>query len=157
MLRADLRSFCYFFWGRKKPINRKHINIFLMALAGRSSQGRTPTRPRFQTGQNGDLSVEFNRKRPVCPRDRPQFVPGMGSRLSQGRFLFVPDTVPPEMFMFIGFFLPDFLREPGYVCTHQKNIDPPPPPPFLSPPLSPPPSPSFRFLGRNFIRSEEPA
>ena len=33
-------------WGRKKPINRKHINIFLTALAGRSSQGRTPTRPR---------------------------------------------------------------------------------------------------------------
>ena len=25
--------------------------------------------------------------------------------MSQGRFLFVPDTVPPKMFMFIGFFL----------------------------------------------------
>ena len=32
--------------GAKKPINRKHINIFLTALAGQSSQGRTPTRPR---------------------------------------------------------------------------------------------------------------
>ena len=32
--------------GRKKPINRKHINIFLTALVGQSSQGRTSTRPR---------------------------------------------------------------------------------------------------------------
>ena len=31
---------------KKKTINRKHINIFLTALAGQSSQGRTPTRPR---------------------------------------------------------------------------------------------------------------
>ena len=31
---------------KKKPINRKHINIFLAALVGQSSQGRTPTRPR---------------------------------------------------------------------------------------------------------------
>ena len=36
------------FWGRKKkkPINRKHINTFLTALVGQSSQGQTPTRPR---------------------------------------------------------------------------------------------------------------
>ena len=33
-------------WGRKKPINRKHINIFLTAPVGQSSQGRTSTRPR---------------------------------------------------------------------------------------------------------------
>ena len=32
-------------WEQKKPINRKHINIFLTALVGQSSQGRTPTRP----------------------------------------------------------------------------------------------------------------
>ena len=31
---------------KKKPINIKHINIFLTALAGQSSRGRTPTRPR---------------------------------------------------------------------------------------------------------------
>ena len=31
-------------------------------------------------------------------------LPGEGSHLSQGRFLFVPETVPPKMFMFIGFF-----------------------------------------------------
>ena len=44
--------------------------------------------------------MDFNRRRPVCPRDGSW----EWSRLSQGRFLFVPETVP--MFMFIGFFLP---------------------------------------------------
>ena len=29
-----------------------------------------------QTGQNGDLTVELNRERPVCPRDGSHFVPG---------------------------------------------------------------------------------
>ena len=62
-------------------------------------------------GQNGDFTVELDRKRPVCPRDRSQFVPREGSCLSQGRFLIVPDTVPPKMFMFIGFFL---FRDMGY-------------------------------------------
>ena len=33
-------------WEQKKPINRKHINIFLTVLVGQSSQGRTPTRRR---------------------------------------------------------------------------------------------------------------
>ena len=33
-------------WEKKKPINRKHINIFLTAFVGQSSQGQTPTRPR---------------------------------------------------------------------------------------------------------------
>ena len=31
-----------------------------------------------QTGQNGDFTVELNRKRPVCPRDGSQFVPRRG-------------------------------------------------------------------------------
>ena len=30
--------------------------------------------------------------------------------MSQGRFLFVPDTVPPKMFMFIGFSLRAALK-----------------------------------------------
>ena len=49
--------------------------------------------------------MEFNRKRPVCPRDGPGF--------SRGRVPFVPGTVPvcPEhrplkKFMFIGFSCP---------------------------------------------------
>ena len=48
-----------------------------------------------QTGPNRDFSVELNRKWPVCPRK--------GFRLSQGWFLFVPNTVPTKMFMFIVF------------------------------------------------------
>ena len=35
----------------------------------------------------------------VCPEE--------GSHLSEGQFLFVPDTVPPKMFMFIGFSCPN--------------------------------------------------
>ena len=37
---------------------------------------------------------------PICPRD--------GSRMSQERFLFVPNTVLPKMFVFIGFILARF-------------------------------------------------
>ena len=36
---------------------------------------------------------------------RVSFCPREGAHLSQERFLFVPDTVPPKMFMFIGLFL----------------------------------------------------
>ena len=90
--------------GGKKPINRKHINIFLTALAGQSSQGRTPTHPRdkrtkwrFYCGSKQETAALSQGRVPICPRE--------GSRLSQGQFLFVPDTVRPQMFMFIGFFL----------------------------------------------------
>ena len=66
------------FWGRKKPINRKHINIFLTALVGQSSQRQIPTRPRDKWDKMEIFTVELNRKRPVCPRDASQFVPGRG-------------------------------------------------------------------------------
>ena len=59
-----------FSWEQNKPINRKHINIFLTALVGQSSQGRT--------GQSSDFTVEFNRERPVCPRDGSHFLPKRG-------------------------------------------------------------------------------
>ena len=96
--------------GAKKTVNTKHRNMFLTSLAGQLSQGQTGTRPkdkqdkmatllwnstengRFVPGTGPSLSQE---RVPVCPRK--------GSRLSQGRFLFVPDTVQPKMFMFIGF------------------------------------------------------
>ena len=94
-----------YLWERKKkPINRKHINIFLTALVGQSSQGRLPHPSQGQTGQNGDFTVELNRERPVCPRDGSHFVPGRGPICPRDGLLFVPDTVPPKMFMFIGFF-----------------------------------------------------
>ena len=99
-------------WGRKKPIDKKHRNVFLTALGRQSSQGRTPTCPRDKGDKNGDFTVELklNRERPVCPRDGCRFAPGTGPVcdglcLSQGQFLFVMNTVPPKVFMLIGFFL----------------------------------------------------
>ena len=61
--------------GSQTKKHKQHTKCFLTALAGQSSQGRTPPDPR--TGQNGDFTVELNRKRPVCPRDGP-IVPEMG-------------------------------------------------------------------------------
>ena len=85
------------------PPSRKDEQIdFLTALVGQSSQGRTPTLPRDKRDKMAILlwNAGLSQGRvPICP--------GEGSRLSQGRFLFVLDTVPPKMFMFIGFFLPD--------------------------------------------------
>ena len=87
--------------GDKNKMNRKHINTFLTALAGQSSQGRTSTRPRtkwrFYCGIKQKTAGLSQGRVPICSRE--------GSRLSQGRFLFVPDTILPKMFMF---FLPRF-------------------------------------------------
>ena len=83
----------------KKPINRKHINIFPTALVGQSSHGRTPPVP----GTNGTewrFYCGINQRKAGLSQGRVPFCPGEGSHLSQGRFLFVPDTVPPKMFMF---------------------------------------------------------
>ena len=71
-----------FIWGaEKEPINRKHINIFLTALAGQSSQGQTGTRRM----DKWDKMVIF-REPPVCPWD--------GSDLSRGWVPFVSGKVP---------------------------------------------------------------
>ena len=90
---------------KKKPINRKHINILLTALVGQSSQGRTPTRPRDKRDKMAILLWNSTEKGRFVPGTGPILSRGGLSHLSQGRFLFVPDTVPPKMFMFIGFFL----------------------------------------------------
>ena len=94
-------------WEAKKPINIKHKKKhFSDGFCGTIVPGTNPHPSQGQTGQNGDFTVESNRERawkaglsqvPFCPGERPH--------LSQGRFLFVPDTVPPKMFMFIGCFL----------------------------------------------------
>ena len=62
--------------GNKKPISRKHVNIFLTALVGQSSQGRTPTHPRDKRDkmaiccgieqQKAGLSQGWV---PICPGD----------------------------------------------------------------------------------------
>ena len=96
------------FLGAKKTNKQKTHKHFLTALGGQSSQGRTPTRPRDKRDKMAILLWNSTEK--------GQFVPVTGPILSRGgvpfvpgTVLFVPDTVPPKMFMFIGFFLPDFL------------------------------------------------
>ena len=88
--------------GDTKNKKHKHINIFVTAL--RDDRPRTNHTP--SQGQNGDVTVEFNRKWRVCPRDASCFSRD-GIRLWLGRVLFVLNTVPPKLFMFIGFFLPE--------------------------------------------------
>ena len=69
----------FFHLGAGMPINIKHINIFLTALAGQSSQGRTPTRPRDKRDKIAALLW---------------IRPGTGPILSRGGVPFVPGTVP---------------------------------------------------------------
>ena len=59
---------------------------FLTALAGQSSQGRTPTRPRDKRDKMAILLWNSTEK--------GQFVPGTGPILSRGGVPFVPGTVP---------------------------------------------------------------
>ena len=63
---------------KQKTINRKHLILFLMALVGQSSQGRTPPAP----GTNGtkwrfDCRIKHNKaslsqgRVPICPGHHP--------------------------------------------------------------------------------------
>ena len=90
--------------GAKKRINMKHINIFLTAFAGHRPRDEPPPVP----GTNGTkwrFYCGIKQRKASLSQGRVPFCPGERSHLSQGRFLFVPDTIPPKMFMFIVFFL----------------------------------------------------
>ena len=63
--------------------------------------GTNGTKWRFYCGIKQETASLSLGQVPVCPREG-----------SQGRFLFVPDTVPPKMFMFIGFLLAQLLSGP---------------------------------------------
>ena len=65
-------------WGPKKTNKQKTHKHFPDGPCGTIVPGTNPHPSQGQTGQNGDFTVELNRKRPVCPRDRSQFVPGRG-------------------------------------------------------------------------------
>ena len=73
------------------------VDIFLMALAGQSSQGRTPTRPRDKRDKMAILLWNST--------GNGRFVSGTGPGLSQGRVPFVPDTVPAQNVYVHWFFL----------------------------------------------------
>ena len=101
-----------FSWGRKKTNKQKTHKHFSDRPCGTIVPGTNPHPSQGQTGQNGDFTVEFNRERPVCPRDGSHFVPGRGPVCPRDGFVFVPDTVPPKMFMFIWpMFARHFLRK----------------------------------------------
>ena len=88
----------------KKPINRKHINIFWRLLWDNRPRDEPPPVP----GTNGTkwrFYCGIKQRKAGLSQGRVPSCPGEGSRLSQGRFLFVPDTIPTKMFMFIGVFL----------------------------------------------------
>ena len=85
-------------WARKKKKNNKQKihGHFSDGLCGTIVPGTNPHLSQGQMGQNGNSTVELNRKRLVCPRESGRD----GSRLSQGWFLFVPDTVPPNVYVY---------------------------------------------------------
>ena len=60
-----------------KKRNNKHKThkSFSDGPCGTVVPGMNTTPSQGQTGQNGDFTVELNRKRPVCPRDGSRFVP----------------------------------------------------------------------------------
>ena len=68
-----------FGWGRKKKktqyIQKTHKH-YSDGPCGTIVPRTNPHPSQGQTGQRGDFTGEFNRKRPVCPRDRSQFVLG---------------------------------------------------------------------------------
>ena len=94
--------------GGKKTINRKHIDIFLTVLVGQSSLWDEPPPVPGTNGTEWRFYCGIRQRKAGLSQGRVPICPGEGSRLSQGRFLFVPETVPPKMFMFIGFFLARF-------------------------------------------------
>ena len=84
-------------------LDREYINIFLAALVGQSSQGRTPTRPRDKK----TIFLLWNyteKKGPVCPRTGPI--------LSQGGLSMTvpvcPGHRPAQNVYVYWFFLPDW-------------------------------------------------
>ena len=64
--------------GSEKTNKQKTHKHFSDGPCGTIIPGTNPHPSQGQTGQNGNFTVEFNRKRPVCPRDGSQFVPGRG-------------------------------------------------------------------------------
>ena len=100
----DLRSGQDLYLGAKKPINIKHINIF---SDGFLRDNRPRDEPPPVPGTNGTkwrFYCGIKQRKAGVSQGRVPLCPGERSHLSQGRFVFVPDTVPPKMFMFIVFF-----------------------------------------------------
>ena len=74
------------FGGEKRTNKQKTHKHFSGGPCGTIVPGTIPHPSQGQTGQNGDLTVELNRK--------GRFVPGTGPSLSRGGVPFVPGMVP---------------------------------------------------------------
>ena len=66
--------------------------------------------------------MELNREKAGLSQGQVPFCPGEGSHLSQGRFLFVPATILPKMFMFIVFSFPRNRCNVANWRSHRETV-----------------------------------
>ena len=109
-----------FFWGPKKTYKQKTHKHFSDGPCGTIVPGTNPHPSQGQTGQNGDFTVELNRKRPFCPRDRSQFVPGRGPVCPRAGSCLSRTLSLPKCLCLLVFFLPDFFVffRPFFTALH---------------------------------------
>ena len=94
--------------GAKKRTNKQKTHKhFSDGPCGTIVPATHPHPSQGQTGQNGDFTVELNRKRPVCPRDGSQFVPGRGPVCPRDGLCLSQTPSRPKCLCLLVFFLPD--------------------------------------------------
>ena len=95
--------------GAKKKTNKQKTHKhFSDNPCGTIVPGTNPHPSQGQTGENGDFTVEFNRKRPVCPRDGSQFVPGRGPVCPRDSPCLSWTPSRPQCLCLLVFSLPDY-------------------------------------------------
>ena len=107
MLAASALLLWRIFLGAEKNNKPKTHKYFSDGPCGTIVPRTNPHPSQGQMGQNRDFTVEFNRKRPVCPRDVSQFVPGTGPILSQDGSCLSRTPSRPKCLCLFVFCLPD--------------------------------------------------
>ena len=113
--------------GAKKKTNKQKTHKhFSDRPCGTIVPGTNPHPSQGQTGQNGDFTVGLNRKRPVCPRDRSQFVPGRDPVCPRdGSCLSWTPSLPKCLFL-LAFSCPNYynlaLHNPGRLVTFNLHL-----------------------------------
>ena len=97
------------FVGSKKNNKQKTHKHFSDGPCGTIVPGTNPHPSQGQTGQNSDFTVELNRERPVCPRDRSHFVPGRGPICPRDGSCLSRRPSRRKCLCLLVFFLPDFV------------------------------------------------
>ena len=106
-------------WGRKETNKQKTHKHFSDGPCGTIVPGTNPHPSQGQTGQNSAFTVEFNRKRPVCPRDGCQFVPGRGPVCPRDGSCLSRIPSRPKSLCLLFFFLARFL---GYRAIGENKV-----------------------------------